>query len=68
MNTFADRAIAYYNTLEAPIHLPPGVGVMNPYQQPEVQRLVGEFYTRFYSDTNPRVFVLGINPAGLEQA
>ena len=62
MNTFADRAIAYYNALEAPANLPPGVGVMNPYQQPGVQRIVGEFYAKFYGDNNPRVFVLGINP------
>ncbi|GAB3643077.1 uracil-DNA glycosylase family protein [Spirosoma arcticum] len=62
MTTFADRAIAYYNDLEAPTSLPLGVGVMNPYQQPDVQRIVGEFYTKFYSDTTIRVFVLGINP------
>jgi len=62
MTTFADRAIAYYNALEVPSSLPPGVGAMNPYQQPEVQRVVTEFYTKFFSDSNPRVFILGINP------
>ncbi|MBD2751676.1 uracil-DNA glycosylase family protein [Spirosoma validum] len=62
MTTFADKAITYYNTLSAPTKLPPGVGVMNPYQQSDVQRIVEEFYTKFYSDTNPRVFILGINP------
>lgn len=62
MTPFADKAIAYYKALTAPGDLPPGVGVMNPYQQPEVQQIVGEFYTKFYNDTNPRVFVLGINP------
>jgi Domain of unknown function (DUF4918) len=61
-HTFADHAIAYYNTLETPVSLPPGIGVMNPYQEPTVRQIVGEFYTKFYSDTNPRVFVLGINP------
>ena len=62
MPTFADRAIAYYNALEDPANLPTGVGVMNPYRQPEVQRIVSEFYTKFFSDNHPRVFVLGINP------
>lgn len=62
MTTFADKAIAYYNALAAPTILPPGVSVMNPYQQPDVQRVVDEFYTKFFSDTNSRVFVLGINP------
>jgi len=62
MTTFADRAIPYYSSLEAPASLPPGVGVLNPYREPEVQRIVREFFTRFYSDTTPRVYVLGINP------
>ncbi|WP_420148282.1 uracil-DNA glycosylase family protein [Spirosoma sp.] len=62
MTTFASKAITYYNALSAPTTLPPGVGVMNPYQQPEVQQIVREFYTKFYEDTHPRVFVLGINP------
>jgi hypothetical protein len=62
MTTFADRAIPYYNALTAPTTLPPGVGVMNPYEAPAVRQIVDAFYTKFYSDTNPRVFVLGINP------
>lgn len=60
--TFADKAITYYNTLSAPTNLPPGLGVMNPYEQPQVQQIVRAFYTKFYSDQNPRVFLLGINP------
>ena len=62
MSTFADHAIAYYNTLAAPASLPPGVEVMNSYQDSNVRQIVGEFYTKFYRDTRPRVFVLGINP------
>ncbi|GAB3558832.1 uracil-DNA glycosylase family protein [Spirosoma fluminis] len=62
MNTFAKQAITYYHALAAPQNLPPDVGVMNPYEKPEVQRIVAEFYTKFYSDTKPRVFILGINP------
>lgn len=62
MTTFADHAIAYYTALTAPTNLPPGIGVMNPYEQPDVQRIVREFYVKFYNDTRPRVFLLGINP------
>ncbi len=62
MTNFAEKAIAYYNTLTAPTQLPPGIGVMNPYERPEVQRIVDEFYSKFYSDDKPRVFMLGINP------
>jgi hypothetical protein len=62
MTTFADRSVAYYNALTPPATLPPGVGVMNPYETPDVRHIISEFYSKFYSDTNPRVFVLGINP------
>jgi len=62
MTTFANRAIAYYNALEAPANLPSGIDVMNPYQQSDVQQIVSEFYGKFYLDSNPRVFLLGINP------
>ncbi|MBC3788983.1 uracil-DNA glycosylase family protein [Spirosoma utsteinense] len=62
MNTFADRAIAYYNTLQAPVNLPLGIGIMNPYQLTDVQQIVSQFYSTFYSDNRPRVFVMGINP------
>lgn len=62
MTTFASKAIAYYNALTEPNNLPPDIGVLNPYPQPEVRAIVSEFYTKFYNDTAPRVFVLGINP------
>ncbi|GAB4049761.1 uracil-DNA glycosylase family protein [Spirosoma litoris] len=62
MPTFAEQAIPYYNTLVAPANLPMDVSVINPYKQPAVQRIVEEFYGRFFNDTNPRIFVLGINP------
>lgn len=62
MTTFADKAITYYQSLTAPTNLPSGVGVMNPYEQPAVRSIVDQFYSRFYTDTQPRVFVLGINP------
>ncbi|MGK0407751.1 MAG: hypothetical protein ACJAZH_001575 [Roseivirga sp.] len=41
--------------------------VMNPYTEdnPEVQRLLQEFYTKYYSDTNNRTLILGINPGRL---
>ncbi|GAB3937177.1 uracil-DNA glycosylase family protein [Larkinella terrae] len=62
METFADRAIPYYLHQTEPDHLPPGVSALNPYRQPEVQAIVNQFYTRFFNDANPRVYILGINP------
>ena len=60
--TFADRAIAYYLGLQEPDNLPAGVSAMNPYVDPMVQAIVGQFYTKFYADNIPRVYILGINP------
>ena len=62
METFADRAISYYLNLTEPANLPPGVGALNPYRQLEVQAIVKQFYSKFFADTFPRVYVLGINP------
>lgn len=61
-STFAQRAIAYYLGLNVPDNLPTGVSAMNPYADPAVQAIVEQFYTKFYSDNRPRVYILGINP------
>lgn len=60
--SFADQAIAYYNSLREPTNLPPGVDVINPYHTEEVKRIVQTFYSQFFSDNQPRIFVMGINP------
>lgn len=61
-DSFAQRAIAYYLGLNVPDNLPAGVSAMNPYADPTVQDIVRQFYTKFYSDNRPRVYILGINP------
>ena len=60
--TFADRAIAYYLGLQESANLPAGVSAMNPYADPTVQAIVSQFYTKFYANNTPRVYILGINP------
>lgn len=42
--------------------LPAGVGILNPWQQQDVQNLCSTFYKRFFSDSKPRTLLLGINP------
>ena len=61
-STFADRAIAFYENLQEPTNLPVGVSALNPYREPEVQRIGREFYGKFFNDNRPRVFITGINP------
>lgn len=63
--TFAQQAIHYLLSLCPTEILPPSVEVINPYQRAEVQETVRQFYTRFFDDQQPRVFLLGINPGRL---
>ncbi len=61
-STFAEKAADFYNDLSFPSKLPKKVGVMNPYQLPEVREYVSAFLHKFYKDKNERVLVFGINP------
>jgi len=61
--TFAERVIDFYENLDFAGSLPAGVQIMVPYRDnPVVKEIIREFYTRFYTDHNPRQLILGINP------
>ncbi len=62
MPSHAKHIIDFLLSLQPPTNLPKSVEVLTPYQFPEVQAIVKTFYTRYYSDTNPRTFIWGINP------
>lgn len=62
-STFADRVLAFFSRLHFEGALPEGIRIMNPYREnPEVLPLMEAFFRRFYSDNNPRIALLGINP------
>ncbi len=61
--SFAEKAIAFYDQLKPlPDPLPHSVEVMNPYENDETQRIVKQFYQKYFADSQPRVLILGINP------
>lgn len=62
MPTFADKAIRYFTDIKSPSRLPSRIGLLNPYENPNVQSAVKEFYQKFYNDYRKRVYILGINP------
>lgn len=63
MNTFGEKVIAFHNNLSFSKKLPAGVRILNPFQgNPEVQAILEEFYTRFFSDNHQRKMLIGINP------
>ncbi len=57
----AEKILAFLKNLKPP-RVPGGVEVMNPYKQPDVWKICEAFYRKYYSDNNPRLLMLGINP------
>ncbi len=63
MNTFGDKVIDFYSTLDFKGRLPSGISIMNPFREnPEIIPLISQFYLKFYNDFNQRHLILGINP------
>lgn len=61
--TFADKVITFNLNLEYTGELPEGFRVINPYlDNPETIRVMKQFYRKYYDDTRPRKFIVGINP------
>jgi len=63
MITFAEKVISFCKEVEFNGSLPQGISIMNPFSSnPEVIRVITQFYNRFYDDNKPRHLILGINP------
>jgi len=60
--TFGQQVIDYYKNIKIPNNLPEGVEVLYPFDQPEVINIVEAFNRKYFSDTNNRTFLIGINP------
>ncbi len=59
---FCDGIIDFFSTLDAPGNLPEDVDILWPYGSSEVQRVMKTFYSKYYSDSDKRIFLIGINP------
>lgn len=61
--TFADHVLAFTRNLRLPdIPLPPDFEWLFPYSQPETMAALTAFYQKYYTDSQPRNFMFGINP------
>lgn len=60
--TLADQILHFYKSLQLNATLPREVEVMNPFQDKMAFALTEKFYRKFYSDSQPRYLILGINP------
>lgn len=65
MITWASFLWNFYTHLKPPDDLPNGIEWLHPQLQPEVQALMQQFFDRFYTDTQSRTLLLGINPGRL---
>ncbi len=60
----ADKIIQFNRHLRYTGKLPDGFQVMNPYlDNPEILTVMQQFYRKYYNDTRPRKFLIGINPS-----
>ncbi len=62
MSSFAAKAIDFYRNLRIDTRLPAGTGILNPYENPAVQSIAKDFFSRFFDDLQDRIILLGINP------
>lgn len=62
--TIAEQIILFNSKLHFNELLPPRFRVLNPFiENPETIDVMGQFYQKFYADTKPRNFIIGINPS-----
>lgn len=60
-DTINKKIISFYLNLQAPV-LPDGIGILYPYADAAVKKVVRSFYNKFFTDNNKRRLLLGINP------
>lgn len=60
--TFSDHILSFIKTLTFPFLLNDEIEVMNPFSDSYALSLCETFYKRYYSDTDHRMMIIGINP------
>ena len=59
----SDKIIEFNKSLEYTGKLPIGFRVINPYlDNAETLKVMEQFYRKYYNDSQPRKFIIGINP------
>lgn len=62
--TFGDKVIDFNRHLQYSDQLPANFRAINPYlDNPATMKVMEQFYTKFYNETNQRQFIIGINPS-----
>ncbi len=56
------KILSFLKNLDLEAELPKEVEVMNPFKDKYTYNICKKFYSKYYSDANPRHLILGINP------
>ncbi len=59
---FQEKYFNFIDQLDFPKSIPHGVEILNPFLVEQTYSLARSFYQKYYSDQNPRLFLIGINP------
>ena len=62
MPMWSKQILDYHFKLTTDLPLPDGVEWLYPFTEAETRKCMEAFYTKYFSDTRPRVILLGINP------
>lgn len=62
IENLADSILEYYGGIAPYLPLGEGVEYLNPYESARVREFVERFYRKYYSDTEKRTLIIGINP------
>lgn len=63
--TFGEKVIEFYKRLEEPNQLPDRVETLFPFRSEAVIEIIEKFNLGYFNDSNPRTFLIGINPGRL---
>ncbi len=63
--TFAKQILDFYFSLPKELPLPNGVETIYPYDNPETRDVMQRYFQKYYDDTRPRTYLIGINPGRL---
>jgi len=65
MPTFSKQILDFYFSLPKDLALPNGVEIIYPFDNLETREVMQSFFNKYYNDTNPRTYLIGINPGRL---
>lgn len=60
--TFAAHILHFIEHLRFPVKLPKDIEVMHPFNDAATMEVCRRFYNKFYTDTQQRTMIIGINP------